>query len=119
MISTVINNTVPRNEKQKITYRSFKNFNIDSYNEELCILNVENYSIDPDNLDSVYNTFENDVVEIMNKHAPFKQAYRKPVQLPYMNKELRKVIYTKQMSFNEYNKTKISRFWEQYRNNRN
>ena len=54
-----------------------------------------NYSCNPGNLDLMYNSFENDVVEIMNKHAPFKQANRKPVQLPYMNKELRKAIYTR------------------------
>ncbi len=67
----------------------------------------------------MYNTFENDVVEIMNKHAPFKQTYRKPVQLPYMNKELRKAIYTKKMSYNKYTETKNSKSWEQYRKNSN
>jgi hypothetical protein len=63
----------------------------------------------------VYNKFENDVVEVMNKHAPFKQAYRKPVQLPYMNKELKKSIFNKKMSFNKYTKDKSSKSWEQYR----
>ena len=39
MISTIINNTTPRNEKEKIKYRSFKNLDVAALNEDLSKVN--------------------------------------------------------------------------------
>ena len=40
-------------------------------------------------------------------------------QLPYMNRELRKAIYTKKMYYSNFLKDKSSKNWEQYRLRRN
>jgi hypothetical protein len=41
MISTVINNITPANEKQKIKYRSFKNLDVIALNEDLSKVNIQ------------------------------------------------------------------------------
>jgi hypothetical protein len=41
MISTVINNIRPANEKQKIKYRSFKNLDVIALNEDLFKVNIQ------------------------------------------------------------------------------
>jgi hypothetical protein len=41
MISTVINNITPANEKQKIKYRCFKNLDVIALNEDLSKVNIQ------------------------------------------------------------------------------
>ena len=49
----------------------------------------------------------------------WNEAYRKPNQLPYMNRELRKAMYNKKMFYNKYLKNKNSKTWDEYRKRRN
>jgi hypothetical protein len=57
MISTVINNITPANEKQKIKYRSFKNRDVIALNEDLSKVNIQ--------VQSNTNTNDVDVNEII------------------------------------------------------
>ena len=56
---------------------------------------------------TVYENFENDIRNIFDKHVPIKERYVKINQLPYMNRNLRKAIYNKKMSYHKHTKTKI------------
>lgn len=98
MISTVINNTIPKNQKIKISYRSFRNLDINSLNIDLSSIVVptpDSIQCSEENVNKVYETFEQDIQQIFDKHIPIKQMYRKSKQLPYMNRELRKARYNK------------------------
>jgi thiamine phosphate synthase YjbQ (UPF0047 family) len=95
MISTVINNITPANEKQKIKYGSFKNLDVIALNEDLSKVNIQvqsNTSTNDIDVNEIYETFESDINTIFDKHVPTKEMYRKNNQLPYMNRELRKAI---------------------------
>ena len=117
MISTVINNTTPNIEK---TFRSFRNFDNAAFLEEIANIQLQNLNTHTsDKVNNVYNTFENDFLDIINRHAPMKTVYKKKDQLPYMNRELRKAIYSKKMHHNKYQKNKNSKNWELYRKSRN
>ena len=72
-----------------------------------------------DQVNDMYNKFEKDFTEIIEKHAPMKTVYKKKDQLPYMNKELRKAIYSKKMHCTKYQKNKSSKNWKLYRKSRN
>ena len=48
-----------------------------------------------------------------------KTVYKEKDQLPYINRELRKVIYSKKMHHKKYQKNKNSKNWELYGKSRN
>lgn len=110
MISTVINNITPANEKQKIKYRSFKNLDVIALNEDLSKVNIQvqsNTSTNDIDVNEIYETFESDINTIFDKHVPIKEMYRKNNQLPYMNRELRKAIYNKKMYYSKFLRQKF------------
>ena len=126
MISTIINNTTPTNEKQKIKYRSFKSVNIESLNADLAKIQPTIPSSVPKEIysneklvDQVYEKYETDICNVFDQHVPIKEMYVKNNKLPYMNRELRKAIYDKKMLYTKYLKNKNSKNWEKYRIKRN
>ena len=105
MISTVINNTTPNIGKTKSTFRNFDNA---AFLEEIANIQLQNLNThSSDQVNNVYNKFENDFLDIIDRHAPMKTVYKKKDQLLYMNRELRKAIYSKKMHHNKYQKNKI------------
>ena len=72
-----------------------------------------------DNVNSAYENLESELISVINKHAPMKK--KKPVDkpVPFMNKNLKRAIYKKRMSFNKYNRCKNKQNWEIYRKQRN
>ena len=66
-----------------------------------------------------FNNFENAYVQIADKHAPWKKRQVRKNYVPYMNSELRKAIYMKQMLRNKFEKCKSDKNWERYRKQRN
>lgn len=71
-----------------------------------------------ENLDSVtsaeqvnetYQKYENEFINVLNKHAPLKSRYPRRKPLPCMNGELRKAIYRKHMLYSQYTKIAIIR----------
>ena len=105
MSSTVINNTTPANEKQKIKYRSFKNMDVMALNEDMSKVNIQvqsNTSTNEIDVNEISETFESDINTNFDKHVPTKEMYRKNNQLPYMNRELRKAIYNKKMYYSKF-----------------
>lgn len=108
-ICTVINNATQKIEKVKISYRSFKNLDVNALNTDLSNIRIPNVNeIDPrsDNVNNLYQNFESAVSDIYDKHVPVKQMYRKAKQVPYMNKTLRKAIYLKKMYLHKFQKLK-------------
>ena len=98
MISSIINCKTPTIEKQKVYIRSFRNFDPEAYNQDLLNLNIPHSKLhDKNEVNNVYCSFESDVVEVINKHAPQKLIYVKKNSVPYMNRNLRKAIYAKNM----------------------
>ena len=67
----------------------------------------------------MYNDFETKVSQVIDHHAPIKYRYPRKNSVPYMNRELRKAIYKKQMLRSNFEKYKTSKTWEAYRKQRN
>jgi uncharacterized protein YaeQ len=68
MISIVINNTTPANEKQKIKYRSFKNLDVMALNEDMSKVNIQvqsNTSTNEIDVNEIYVTLESDMHTIL------------------------------------------------------
>jgi len=69
--------------------------------------------------DIEYDHFECEVSKVIDKHVPVKHRYPRKNLVPYMNRELRKAIYNKQMLRNKYEKYHTDKTWEAYRKQRN
>ena len=75
MISIVINNQIPKNEKYKIQYRSFRSVDTDALNTEMKDIQLTGIDGDDCRIHTVYEKFENDIRNIIDKHVPIKERY--------------------------------------------
>ena len=120
MISTFIKGNTPNCVNSKIQYRSFKDFDVNKYISDLDnTVYLHDSSECVDDINTVYNDFETKVSQVIDHHAPIKYRYPRKNSVPYMNRELRKVIYKKQMLRSKFEKYKTSKTWEAYRKQRN
>jgi hypothetical protein len=72
-----------------------------------------------DVINTMYNDFETKVSQVIDHHAPIKYRYPRKNSVLYMNRELRKAIYKKQMLRSKFEKYKTTKTWEAYRKQRN
>jgi hypothetical protein len=118
MIFTSIKEQVNSISRQKVTFRSYKNFNENQFN-----LDLQNVPFDVafvfDDIDDTYWAYEKLFTEVLDEHAPVKQKYPRKNPPPYMNSEYRKIIYKTRMAHNTYLKHKTSRNWDEYKKLRN
>ena len=87
LVVTVMKTTYKKSQPKKISYRSYKYFNNESFTEELIQIEA--------NGNNCYESFKNFTSScnvILNKHAPQKKKYVRGNQLPFMNKTLSKAI---------------------------
>ena len=70
-------------------------------------------------IDTEYDHFECEVSKVIDKHVSTKHRYPRKNSVPYMNRELRKSIYNKQMLRNKYEKYHTDKTWEAYRKQHN
>lgn len=116
-IAVQLNCDLPKMFPKKKLCRSFKNFDVTNFLQDL-----ENQNLDMsnfDNVNSAYDHFSKCFNEVADKHAPFKERKILPKQVPYMNSELKRAIYRKKMLYNKFQKYNNSRNWEAYRRQRN
>ena len=103
---------------KRCMYRSFKNFDLNSYLEDLQKIKPHEYKPVID-VNELYDTFINEVGQVIDKHAPVKTRLYRKQPVPYMNAELRKAIYNKQMLRNNFEKSRTDYNWEMFRKQRN
>ena len=101
---------------KKILYRNFKNFNEQSFLTDVENTNFNCDGEDPNrNYDNLVDTF----IEIVDKHAPLKTKFLRGNEAPFMNKELRKAIYTRSRLKNKWNKNPTFENRAKYKKQRN
>ena len=116
MITTFLRSHVIRSKPKKIFYRNYKNFNANSF-----LSDVENAKFccntgDPDlNHENLVGTFKS----IIDKNAPLKQKVLRGNEAPFMNKELKKAIYTRSRLKNNLNKSRTEENNTKYKKQRN
>jgi hypothetical protein len=64
-------------------------------------------------------TFNNNFLEIADKHPPFKERKIKPKQVPYMNKALRSAVYKQRMYNSKFQNVNSRKNLGAYRKQRN
>jgi hypothetical protein len=110
---------IARNCDKIIKYRSYKNFDVDAYKNDLSIapFHVSCIFDDPDDALWAHNTL---LMPILNEHAPLKSKIARRQSLPCMNGELRRAINVKAMLRRKYDRNRRDDVaWERYRCQRN
>ena len=92
IISTVIKGEVLHEPKKLRYYRSYKTFDIENFNDDIEQIKINQTCHE---VDSVYNEYEKDFINVLNKHAPIKSRYQRKKPVPCMNQELRRAVYRK------------------------
>ncbi len=104
-------------EKQKpieVNYRSYKNFNLHSFNDDL-----ENALEQYDKTHMTYDDFKSVFMKILEKHAPNKKKYLRGNNAPFMSKRLSKEIMHRSKLKNLFNKNPSEENSKLYKRQRN
>ena len=118
-IGTVVKGSAPRIENSKKSYRSFKNFEPEVFNEDISRVPFHAAFVF-DVVDDIYWAHEVLLNIVIKDHAPVKERKSKIQKPPYMNGELRRSIFKKNICFLiNTKKFKSSSNWENYRKQRN
>ena len=83
---------ISRLKLQNVYYRNYKNFNEEKFFSDV---KEADFSFASSNPDENYSVLTNVFSNIVNKHAPLKKKILRGNDAPFMNKELRKEIYTR------------------------
>ena len=97
MVVTVYKTEYQKPKPKTVTYRDYKRFDNFAFRNELekSIL-----------LCNDYDTFHNNYMQILDKHAPYKTKLIRSNHAPYMTKRLRKAIMHRSQLLTKYRKSK-------------
>ena len=101
LISTFLKSNVSRLKPHKIYYRSYKNFDEEKFMEDVA---ATNFSFKTNDANENYFLLTDKFSKIVDKHAPLKRKVLRGNHAPFINKELRKAIYTRTRLKNKFNK---------------
>ena len=107
----------PLQQPRKIYYRSYKNFDDNEFINDISYAPFQVGEIFDDIDDSAWFT-SNLLSEVINEHAPIKTKIVKTASVPYMNSQLRKAIYKRNMVRNKFHKYGRT-YWKENRIQRN
>ena len=110
----VLNKSKPR----LIEYRSYKNFNVNDFNDDL--RNVPWYVVDNEsNVDDALLTWNKLFLEVADDHAPVRKRRVKGNLLPWMNNKIRAEMQKRDYFHRKARKSNHSKHWSTYRKLRN
>ena len=90
LILTSLREQVESVKRKRVTFRSYKNFDENKFNEEILNIPLQVAHVFDDIDDLAHDTL---VKQIVDEHAPIQHIYPIKNLPPYMNSEYRKCIY--------------------------
>lgn len=118
IIGCALRVNIPRSGPKFITYRSYKKFSVDKFEDDLNLLPT-NYTQNKCTINEQMNTFYENYKNVVDKHVPIKSKFIKKMSVPYMNGELRHAIFRKCMLRNKYFNQRSTLNWSNYKKQRN
>ena len=99
LISTFFKSHFSRLSPKAIYYRNYKNFDESKFIEDLI---YTDFSLQSDDPNENYSFLTREFSKIVEKHAPLRKKFIRGNHAPFMNKELRKAIYTRSRLRNKF-----------------
>ena len=113
LVGCVTKLQVPLQKPMSLEYRSYKNFNVDSFNADVSLIPFHVTEIFED-VDDKYWCMSKLYADVVNEHAPLKKRVIRGQQVPYMHSDLRKNMYKRNMLKNKYFKNRTVESWNAY-----
>ena len=118
MVTTCFKNAYERLRPINIQYRSYKNFNRDTFLSDLQDVPFEE-ALSLENSELAYEKFKMLYSEVVEKHAPIKHKVLRGNQAPFITRDLSKQIMIRSRLRNKFNKHKTTENWKAYKSQRN
>ena len=119
LILTLLKENMPKFKRKQITYRCSKDFNEESFQNDLKSIPFQ-ATLAFDDPDDIYWAQNKLLNEVIDEHLPFKTKYERKHKAPFMNGELRRAINHKNHLRRRFLKCRHDdRKWQSYRKQRN
>ena len=116
LIATFVKSHFTRLNPKTLYYRNFKKFDEKSFLNEL---KETNFGLPLHDSNENYRFITDTFIKIVERHVPLKKRFFKGNQAPFMNKELRKAIYTRSRLRNNFCKNPTKENGKKYKIQRN
>ena len=116
LISTFFKPRFSKAKPKVIKYRNYKNFDKNNFLDDLNNINVR---LNKENTNQCYDLLTTSFLEIVNRHAPLKKKTISGNHASFVNKDLRKAIYTRSRLKNKMCRNPISENINAYKKQRN
>ena len=110
MLLTILKSTFPKVRPKQTVYRKFKNFDLNNFKNEI---RTKMHLIDK------YETFEEEFLKVLNKHAPLKKKFIRTNHAPYMTKNERKAIMKRSQLESKYISNSLVENMNKYKKHKN
>ena len=118
IVTICFKNTYERLRPINIEYKSYKNFDADSFLSDLNVAPFEE-ALTLGHGELAYEKFKQLYSEVAEKHAPLKHRVLRGNQAPFMTKDLSKQIMIRSRLRNRFNKHETVQNWNAYKAQRN
>ena len=88
-VTTTMKRPIPSLKPKKVKYRSYKNFNEDSFLADVRSLDFGSRF---DDANQLYDNLTQRFRKVIDKHTPLKTRIKRGNSAPFMNRELNKAI---------------------------
>ena len=116
LFSTFFKSLFSKPEAKVIKYRNYKNFDKNNFLDDLNNINVR---LNKENPNQCYDLLTTSFLKVVNRHAPLKKKTIRGNHASFVNKDLRKAIYTKSRLRNKMCRSPISENINAYKKQRN
>lgn len=100
------------------TYRNFRNFNYESFNHDLQLLDLDHIFYLQD-VDQKLEYFNDCIQSLFNKHAPLKTARLTKPYSPWLTDTIREMMRLRDQAYQNYKKTRTQAKFNYYKTLRN
>lgn len=97
--------SIPVQEPFFVTYRDFKNFIFNDFNEDLCAIPWDNILYIND-IDDKLNLLNNYILTLFDKHAPLKTSRISKPYAPWITTSIKDMMKTRNKALQKYKRTK-------------
>lgn len=111
LIYAVFDLRVPPSTKQKLTYRDYKNINMEQLRLDVEETPWEQVFSSSD-IDKKVDKFNEFIIRLMDKHVPVKNVIVKHRPAPWMNREIRKMISKRNKARKKHSRNKTDENYE-------
>ena len=112
LVLTVLKTSFDKNKPREIMYRNFKNFNSESFNNDL-------HNILSEKQMKTCEEFEDTFLSVLNTHAPLKKKLLRANHSQYVTKALRKAIMRRSTLEKNYFRKRTSESLKVYKKQKN